>query len=56
MNNKTSCVASLIPLFSDVKPTVFLHSLFRENRALNQIKKYQGNADKFIPINLQNLG
>ena len=31
-NIKRSCVASLIPLFSDAKLTVFLHSLFRENR------------------------
>ena len=31
--NERSCVASLIPFFSNLKPTTFLHSLFRENRA-----------------------
>lgn len=41
------CVTSLIPSLSNRKPTIFLHSLFLENKAQIQFKKYQGNAVTF---------
>ena len=42
--------------FSDTKPTVFLHSLFYENRA--QIGEKNTRAMQLIsfPVNLENLG
>jgi len=41
------CVTSLIPSLSNRKPTIFLHSLFLENKAQIHLKKYQGNAFTF---------
>ena len=49
-------VSSLIPSFSNVNPTVFLHNLFLENKAQTGFKKHKGNALKFISNQLAKFG